>query len=117
MSEAAPVNDLAALTRHIETRYHVRHREQLPELTALATQVETVHADDPAAPNGLSGLLRKLIGELEVHMKKEELLLFPAIRRGRAPYSMLRPCWRRSWACAMPLAKTIVMSIFPSITA
>ncbi len=85
MSEAAPVNDLAALTRHIETRYHVRHREQLPELTALATQVETVHADDPAAPNGLSGLLRKLIGELEVHMKKEELLLFPAIRRGGSP--------------------------------
>jgi regulator of cell morphogenesis and NO signaling len=36
-------------------------------------------------PDGLSNILRRMIGELEVHMKKEELILFPAIRKGGAP--------------------------------
>ncbi len=76
---------LAALTRHIENRYHARHREQLPALVALAERVEDVHFGDEDLPEGLSLLLRRLIGELEVHMKKEELLLFPAIRRGGLP--------------------------------
>ena len=30
-------------------------------------------------------LLQRLIGKLEVHMKKEKLILFPAIRRGGGP--------------------------------
>src|SRR5690606_9458053 len=34
---------------------------------------------------GLSKLLRRMIGEMEVHMKKEELILFPAIRKGGGP--------------------------------
>ena len=76
---------LAALTRHIETRFHARHREQLPALVALAERVEDVHFGDEDLPEGLSLLLRRMIGELEVHMKKEELLLFPAIRRGGMP--------------------------------
>lgn len=82
MTDPAPIHDPAALTRHIETRYHQRHREQLPELAALSARVETVHAGDPDAPAGLAALLKRIIGELEVHMKKEELILFPAIRRG-----------------------------------
>ena len=82
MTDEAPIHDPAALTRHIETRYHQRHREELPDLAALAARVETVHAADADAPAGLAALLEKLIGELEVHMKKEELILFPAIRRG-----------------------------------
>ncbi len=94
MTDAAPTDDPAALTRHIETRYHQRHREQLPELAALSAKVERVHADDPRAPAGLAALLQKLIGELEVHMKKEELILFPAIRRGgvsvREPIAAMR---------------------------
>jgi regulator of cell morphogenesis and NO signaling len=81
MTEPVPVDDAAALTRYIETRYHQRHRQQLPELVALSTKVETVHATDPDVPTGLATLLLALIGELEVHMKKEELILFPAIRR------------------------------------
>ncbi len=38
-----------------------------------------------ACPHGLSDLLHRMIGEMEVHMKKEELVLFPAIRRGAGP--------------------------------
>ncbi len=80
--ENASPEDPAELTRYIETRFHARHREQLPELARLAAKVEQVHAGAPGVPAGLAELLRKMIGELEVHMKKEELILFPAIRRG-----------------------------------
>lgn len=85
MTETAPSDDPAALTRHIEERFHARHRQQLPALAAMAERVEDVHFGDEAVPEGLAALLRRMIGELEVHMKKEELILFPAIRRGGGP--------------------------------
>lgn len=85
MTEIIPAEDPAALTRHIEARFHARHREQLPQLAAMAERVEDVHFGDEAVPEGLSALLRQMIGALEVHMKKEELILFPAIRRGGGP--------------------------------
>ena len=85
MSQTAPVTDAADLTRYIETRYHQRHRAQLPSLADMAERVERVHAAEDAVPAGLSDLLRRMIGEMEVHMKKEELILFPAIRKGGVP--------------------------------
>ncbi len=85
MADAPPVHDAAELTRYIETRYHARHRVQLASLVAMAEKVEMVHFGDEAVPEGLSDLLRRMIGEMEVHMKKEELILFPAIRNGGAP--------------------------------
>lgn len=80
-----PINDAAALTHFIETRYHARHREQLPMLAAMAERVEDVHFGDDGVPDGLSVLLQQMIGEMEIHMKKEEQILFPAIRRGGMP--------------------------------
>ena len=85
MTDAAPIHDAADLTSYIETRYHQRHREQLPPLAEMAEKVETVHFGDENVPDGLSDILRRMIGEMEVHMKKEELILFPAIRRGGMP--------------------------------
>ena len=85
MTDAAPVHDAAELTRHIETRYHARHREQLPQLAAIAEKVETVHYGDADVPEGLPEILNRMIGEMEVHMKKKELILFPAIRKGGGP--------------------------------
>lgn len=82
MTDPAPIHDAAELTRHIEARYHARHREQLPLLAELSRKVEAIHADDPRAPAGLAEVLTRMIGEMEVHMKKEELILFPAIRAG-----------------------------------
>jgi len=78
----APVHDAAELTRYIETRYHARHREQLPPLAEMAERVEAVHGEDEAVPKGLAEILRRMIGDMEVHMNKEELILFPAIRAG-----------------------------------
>lgn len=85
MSDPVATDDPVALTHHIERRYHARHREQLPRLAELAEKVEAVHSGDAHVPEGLAALLRRLIGEMEVHMKKEELILFPAIRRGGGP--------------------------------
>ena len=82
MTETAPIDDAAALTRHIETRYHQRHRQQLPMLAKMAEMVQDLHTDDGGAPHGLAGVLHRMIGELEIHMKEEELILFPGIREG-----------------------------------
>ena len=90
---AAPESP-ADLTHYIETHYHARHRAELPELAALAEKVETVHFGEEDVPEGLSALLRRMIGELEVHMKKEELILFPAVRKAAsgldAPIAAMR---------------------------
>lgn len=85
MTDVAPIHDAAELTCYIETRYHKRHREQLPPLARMAGKIETVHSGDENVPEGLSNVLRRMIGEMEVHMKKEELILFPAIRKGGGP--------------------------------
>lgn len=69
------------LVSHIISRYHETHRRELPELVKLARKVETIHAQHAQAPHGLADMLQKLLGEIEVHMKKEELILFPAMRR------------------------------------
>lgn len=85
MTHLVPTEDAAQLTLYIEERYHARHREQLPRLASMAEKVENVHFGAESVPEGLAELLRRLIGELEVHMKKEELILFPAIRAGGRP--------------------------------
>nr|WP_306268654.1 hemerythrin domain-containing protein [Pararhizobium sp. IMCC3301] len=85
MQPDLPPEDSTELTHFIVTRYHQIHRTQLPEIVALAHKVERVHADHPDAPLGLGDLLQELIGTLEVHMMKEELILFPAIRNGGGP--------------------------------
>ncbi len=73
--------DTGALIDHICTRYHEVHRQQMPELITLSRRVEQVHAGKPGVPAGLADLLQQALGELEVHMRKEELILFPAMRR------------------------------------
>lgn len=72
----------AALTDYIEVHYHAMHRRELAQLTALAEQVELDHARHPAVPKGLAALLDATAVELENHMRKEEWVLFPALRRG-----------------------------------
>ncbi|HQT64035.1 MAG: iron-sulfur cluster repair di-iron protein [Acidocella sp. 20-57-95] len=69
----------------IETRYHTVHRHELPELIRLARRVEAVHKDHAAAPIGLANLLEQILAELESHMQKEELILFPAMRQDAGP--------------------------------
>ena len=79
-ASALPENT-GALIDHILTRYHEVHRRQVPELIVLSRRVEQVHAGKPGVPAGLADMLQHALGELEVHMRKEELILFPAMRR------------------------------------
>jgi regulator of cell morphogenesis and NO signaling len=88
----APFGELIA---HLLTRFHARHREQLPELIRLASRVEQVHGARPNCPNGLAEHLRNMHQELESHMLKEEQILFPMLTRGLAaqtqgPISVMR---------------------------
>ncbi len=71
-----------ALIEHILTRYHDVHRQQLPELVRMARRVEQVHGERDTCPNGLADLLTTLHQEMESHMRKEEQILFPMLRRG-----------------------------------
>lgn len=86
MTDTPPVpEETGALIDHIVTRYHEVHRRELPEIATLSEKVERVHHDHADAPLGLAEVLRRMIGEMEVHMKKEELILFPAMRAGGRP--------------------------------
>lgn len=85
----------AELVEHILARFHMRHREQLPELIRLARRVEQVHGDRPDCPNGLAEHLSYMAQELESHMLKEEQILFPLLLEGReeaagGPISVMR---------------------------
>ncbi len=73
---------LPDLIDHIISNFHEKHRHDLPELIRLSSRVEHVHADHPACPHGLAAALKETLAELEMHMRKEEEILFPMIRRG-----------------------------------
>ena len=60
-----------ALIDHILTSYHEAHRRDLPNLTELSQRVETVHANDPNAPHGLTEALKSFVRDLEEHMSRE----------------------------------------------
>ncbi len=70
------------LIEHLLARYHDIHREQLPELVRLAQRVELVHGANPHCPSGLAHELTKLQNDLNLHMQKEEQILFPMITNG-----------------------------------
>ena len=73
-----------ALVDHIISRYHDTHRRELPELIQLARKVEKVHAKRSDVPRGLADLLERMSIELQQHMAKEELILFPAMKQSMA---------------------------------
>lgn len=70
------------LVQHILTRYHQGHRDELPRLIRMAAKVEAVHGDKPECPRGLAAFLQRLGEELELHMQKEEQVLFPLLLAG-----------------------------------
>lgn len=72
----------AEMIDHIITRFHNRHREQLPELITLAEKVENVHVDRDDCPIGVVAQLEKIYAELSQHLMKEEQILFPMIKMG-----------------------------------
>lgn len=80
-SETTRPHSLEPLIGHILARYHMVHRSELPGLIALAETVESRHQGHPDVPFGLAGVLRELSAALDDHMAREELELFPRLRR------------------------------------
>ncbi len=74
---------LPELIEHILGRYHAAHREEIPRLLAMARKVESVHGDKPECPRGVADHLAHMGEELELHMQKEEQVLFPIVLAGR----------------------------------
>lgn len=72
------------LLRHIRDNILHAHRRQLPRLVSLARKVETRHADDIAAPHGLTAALEAISQALDAHIDHEEAVVFPALKRGHA---------------------------------
>jgi regulator of cell morphogenesis and NO signaling len=89
-SEDANVGDLSALADRpisdlvdfVESYYHKRLRDELPELIAMADKVEEVHRSKPTCPHGLASDLRTIHSAVLDHLAKEEQVLFPMIRSG-----------------------------------
>jgi regulator of cell morphogenesis and NO signaling len=75
---------LGALIDHILETYHRPLDTEFPRLEALARKVNAVHG--PKDPERFAAILQTYLdlrAELEVHMQKEEQILFPWIRSGR----------------------------------
>jgi len=67
---------------HILERFHEPHRRELPRLVEMARKVEEVHAEKASCPRGLAEHLERMGEEMELHMQKEEQVLFPLLRKG-----------------------------------
>ena len=81
------LRSLPDLIDHILVRFHEPLRAELPELVRMARRVEEVHAEKPGCPLGLSAHLASVKESLELHMQKEERVLFPMIRAGRGAHA------------------------------
>jgi regulator of cell morphogenesis and NO signaling len=73
-------SSLAALCEHIETTHHAYLKQELPRVQKLADRVADRHGDHQPHLLKLRDVFTTFREELEAHMAKEELVLFPLIR-------------------------------------
>jgi regulator of cell morphogenesis and NO signaling len=71
---------LSLLIEHIVATYHDSLREELPRLQALAANVARVHGASAPHLVEIAVTVDLLSEDLLPHMRKEETILFPAIR-------------------------------------
>jgi len=77
----------ANLIEHIKSRYHNRHRLQLPILISLAQQVELTNQENSLCPTGLADYLKRFHNDFLMHMENEEQILFPFLTEKNTSYS------------------------------
>jgi len=80
-TQATDFNELTLplLIDHIVDKHHLFTREELVRLDALMAKVVSVHGDNHPELREASALFKRLSEELNPHMLKEELVLFPYI--------------------------------------
>jgi regulator of cell morphogenesis and NO signaling len=72
--------DMVGLVDHLESTHHVYLRGALPRLDTLAEKVAGVHAEHHPELAQVRDTFRVLRADLEPHLMKEEMVLFPMIR-------------------------------------
>ena len=72
---------LDLLADYIEKTHHRYVVDKLPELTAYLAKIAEVHGDNHPELYKIKDHFKKVVENLAQHMKKEELLLFPFIRK------------------------------------
>jgi regulator of cell morphogenesis and NO signaling len=85
-TEPAPELDLTTLslselTDHIERLHHAYLHSELPRLETLVTKVAKVHGHKEPRLAEIKDLVLALAAHLSTHLRKEEQVLFPLIRR------------------------------------
>lgn len=78
----------AALIAHVLDQHHAFLRRELPRIELLARKVAQAHGPRHPSMIEFDATFREFASELELHMQKEELVLFPtvlALARGQAP--------------------------------
>lgn len=71
---------LHRLIDHIVAAYHDRLRDELPRLETMSARVFQVHGTASSHLARLDAIVAELADDLQTHMRKEEMVLFPAIR-------------------------------------
>ena len=72
---------LDLLTDYIEKKHHRYIEQRSPELQMYLDKLCKVHGNTHSELFKITELFNQSVGELAKHMKKEELILFPAIRK------------------------------------
>ncbi|MGV3484608.1 MAG: iron-sulfur cluster repair di-iron protein [Planctomycetaceae bacterium] len=72
---------LAELADHIEATHHAYLRRELPRLDFMTEKVARVHGDTDRRLHRMREAFVALKAELEPHMMKEEMVLFPIVRQ------------------------------------
>jgi regulator of cell morphogenesis and NO signaling len=77
-----PAMSSTELADYIESTHHSFMHEQLPRLSALITKVQGAHSQRHGAMlTSLRQVYEQLKAEIEMHLEKEEQILFPYIRQ------------------------------------
>lgn len=85
-NEGGPIVDAAAmglseLADHIQHTHHAYLREALPRLDMLTERVVAAHGAEDPRLREVRSILLEFANEMSSHMMKEELVLFPWVRR------------------------------------
>ncbi|MBI2498489.1 MAG: hemerythrin domain-containing protein, partial [Opitutae bacterium] len=72
---------LGELADHIEATHHAYLKAELPRLVELADRVAAKHAWRDARLPEMAAAVNTLTLEMLTHMQKEEVVLFPLVRR------------------------------------
>ncbi len=73
------ISSLKDLIDHILTTYHQPLRQELSRIAQLAEKVARVHGDNHPEMVEVLNIFTRFKAQLELHMQKEEMVLFPGI--------------------------------------